>query len=52
MERIVDIVIETLYYYMNMNLLVSHVDSTQTNGNTKSKIQRKKNYFYQSIKIC
>ena len=28
MENVVGIVIETLYYHMNMNLLVSHVDST------------------------
>ena len=28
MENTADIVIETLYYLMNMKLLVSHVDST------------------------
>ena len=28
MPNVVGIVIETLYYHMNMNLVVSHVDST------------------------
>ena len=34
--NIVGIVIETLYYHMNMNLLVSHVDITSINANMNS----------------
>ena len=45
MLQIADFTIERHYYHTNMNILVIHVDITQSNENTNSKIQRKKVNF-------
>ena len=53
MPNFVDIVIETLYYHMNMNSLVSHVDSMYSNEIMNSvKYKEKKTNFINRIKYA
>ena len=53
MPNDVGIVIETLYYYTNTNILASHVDTTLTNESMNSlKFNEKKTKFINRLKYA
>ena len=53
MENVVGIVIEILYYHLNMNLLASHVDITYTNESMNSlKYNERKLNFINRLKYA